>query len=142
MRTDRNDSNGDGAFVHLGGSGAVVEHGSQGVSITGNRFEDLSSGAIYTGDTEANRNAELESRNNTYERNTILHPGLEYTDSVAIWGGYEAGTSISHNTIESLPYSGISLGWGWNQAEVRAPFSRDNKINANRIVDALMPWSE
>ncbi|MFE6734750.1 discoidin domain-containing protein [Microbacterium sp. NPDC057741] len=142
VRTGRDVVIDGGSFQHLGGAGAVVEQGSQGVSITGNRFEDLSSGAIYTGDTESNPAAELESRGNTYERNTILHPGLEYTDAVAIWGGYEAETSISHNTIEYLPYSGISLGWGWNQAEVRKPFSRDNHIDGNRIVEALMPWSE
>ncbi len=142
VRTGRDVVIDGGSFRRLGGAGIVVEQGSQGVSVIGNHFEDLSSGAIYTGDTEANPVAELESRGNVYERNTILHPGLEFTDAVAIWGGYEAETSISHNTIEYLPYSGISLGWGWNQPEVRNPFSRDNRIDANRIVEALMPWSE
>jgi beta-glucuronidase len=129
-------------FRHLGGAGVVLENGTQGSGVTDSTFTDLSSGALYTGDAEPNPPAELESRDNTYERNTIVEAGVEFTDAVAIWGGYEAGTSISYNTLETLPYSGISLGWGWNQPEAREPFSRDNAIAGNRIIDTMMPWSQ
>ncbi|MEZ3159960.1 discoidin domain-containing protein [Microbacterium sp. BWT-B31] len=128
--------------LHTGGAGVVLEAGTQSSGVTHSHFEDLSSGAIYTGDMEPNPPAELESRSNTYEHNVVRSPGREYTDAVGIWGGYEAETSISHNTLEQLPYSGISLGWGWNQTVARSPYMKDNRIDANRIIDAVMPWSE
>ncbi|GAA1725619.1 right-handed parallel beta-helix repeat-containing protein [Isoptericola hypogeus] len=132
----------NGEFRHLGGAGIRLEQGTQRSAVTGSRFTDLSGGAIYTGDTEPNPTASLESRDNTYERNTISNIGTEFTDAVAIWGGYESTTSISHNTIEEVPYSGISLGWGWNAPGARSPFSRDNRIESNRIIDTMMPWAE
>ncbi|MGW1003522.1 right-handed parallel beta-helix repeat-containing protein [Streptomyces sp. NPDC002520] len=124
-------------FSRLGGAGVILEQGTQDSSLTRNRFTDLSSGAAYIGDTEPLPTPELIGARNTVAYNTIRRTGVEYTDSVGIWAGYEAGTVIDHNTLEELPYSGISVGWGWNQPEARTSVLRDNRITDNRITDVM-----
>ncbi|MEU4699520.1 right-handed parallel beta-helix repeat-containing protein [Nonomuraea dietziae] len=126
------------SFARLGGAGIIMEKGTKDSAVTGSTFTDLSSGAVYVGDTEPNPPAELQGERNTVARNTITHIGVEYTDAVGVWAGYESELSIDHNTLEKLPYSGISVGWGWNQPEAQRPAMRDNRITGNRIVDAMM----
>ncbi|MFF1257520.1 MULTISPECIES: right-handed parallel beta-helix repeat-containing protein [unclassified Streptomyces] len=124
-------------FSHLGGAGVVFEAGTQDSKITRSRFTDLSSGAAYTGDTEPMPAAELAGARNTVAYNTIRRTGVEFTDAVGIWAGYEAATVIDHNTLDDLPYSGISVGWGWNQPEAQKSVLRDNRITNNRITNVM-----
>ena len=42
--------------------------------------------------------------------------GKEDWGCVGIGVGYVRETAIEHNEISHLPYTGISLGWGWNKA--------------------------
>jgi beta-glucuronidase len=124
-------------FSRLGGAGAILEAGTKDSSLTRSSFTDLSSGAIYVGDTEPRPGDALAGERNTVAYNTISRSGVEYTDSVGIWAGYEAELAVEHNTLSHLPYSGISVGWGWNQPEARVSVLRDNKVTANRITDVM-----
>ncbi|MEU8527518.1 right-handed parallel beta-helix repeat-containing protein [Streptomyces sp. NPDC048629] len=125
------------SFSHLGGAGVIFEQGTQDSTLTRSRFTDLSSGAAYIGDTEPQPAAELAGARNTVSYNTVRRAGVEYTDAVGIWAGYEAGTVVDHNTLDDLPYSGISVGWGWNQPEAQASVLRDNRITNNRITNVM-----
>jgi hypothetical protein len=40
------------------------------------------------------------------------------------------GVSIRHNEVAQVPYTGISLGWGWTKT---ANAMRDNRVQANYI---------
>lgn len=124
-------------FTHLGGAGVILEAGTKDTSVTRSRFTDLSSGAVYVGDTEPRPEAELAGERNTVAYNTIRRTGVEYTDAVGIWAGYEAGLTVDHNTLDDLPYSGISVGWGWNQPEAQKSVLRDNRITDNRITNVM-----
>lgn len=124
-------------FSHLGGAGATLEAGTKDSSLTHSVFTDLSSGAVYAGDTEPMPDASLAGERNTVAYNTITRSGIEYTDSVGIWAGYEAGLTISHNSLDHLPYSAISVGWGWNQPEAQKSVLRDNSVTGNRITDVM-----
>ncbi|MFB4419736.1 right-handed parallel beta-helix repeat-containing protein [Streptomyces sp. QL37] len=124
-------------FRNLGGAGAILEAGTKDSSLTRSAFTDLSSGAVYVGDTEPRPGAELAGERNTIAYNTIHRSGVEYTDSVGIWAGYEAGLTIDHNTLGHLPYSGISVGWGWNQPEAQQSVLRDNAVTGNRITHVM-----
>lgn len=124
-------------FSHLGGAGAILEAGTKDSSLTRSSFTDLSSGAVYVGDTEPMPAASLTGERNTVAYNTISRSGVEYTDSVGIWAGYEAGLSVDHNSLDHLPYSAVSIGWGWNQPEAQKSVLRDNKVTGNRITDVM-----
>ncbi|MEU8701367.1 right-handed parallel beta-helix repeat-containing protein [Streptomyces sp. NPDC048680] len=126
-----------GRFSHLGGAGAILENGTKDSSLTRSSFTDLSSGAVYVGDTEPMPDASLAGERNTVAYNTISRSGVEYTDSVGIWAGYEAGLTVGHNSLDHLPYSAISVGWGWNQPEAQKSVLRDNKVTDNRITDVM-----
>ncbi|MCT2546119.1 MULTISPECIES: right-handed parallel beta-helix repeat-containing protein [Streptomyces] len=137
VRGGRHISIENGRFSRLGGAGAILEAGTKDSSVTRSSFTDLSSGAVYVGDTEPMPSAALAGERNTVAYNTITRSGVEYTDSVGIWAGYEAGLTIDHNSLDHLPYSGISVGWGWNQPESQKSVLRDNKVTGNRITDVM-----
>ncbi|MER5277259.1 right-handed parallel beta-helix repeat-containing protein [Streptomyces sp. NPDC002809] len=124
-------------FTHLGGAGTILEAGTKDSSVTRSSFTDLSSGAVYVGDTEPMPGAELTGERNTVAYNTISRTGVEYTDAVGIWAGYEAELTVDHNSLDHLPYSGISVGWGWNQTEAQTSVLRDNRVTNNRITDVM-----
>ncbi|MFE3946380.1 right-handed parallel beta-helix repeat-containing protein [Streptomyces sp. NPDC059118] len=124
-------------FGHLGGAGAILEAGTKDSSVTRSAFTDLSSGAVYVGDTEPMPSTALAGERNTVAYNTITRSGVEYTDSVGIWAGYEAGLTVDHNSLDHLPYSAISVGWGWNQPESQKSVLRDNKVTGNRITNVM-----
>ncbi|WP_335976676.1 galactose-binding domain-containing protein [Streptomyces sp. CA2R106] len=127
----------DADFTHLGGAGAVLQDGTQDSAVTHSTFTDLSSGALYVGDTDPDPAPELAGRDNTVAYDTIDHAGAEYTDAAGIWAGYEAGLTVDHNTLEHLPYSGISVGWGWDQPGAQTSVLRDNRVTGNRITDVM-----
>lgn len=49
---------------------------------------------------------------------------------VAICAGYVRNINIEHNEISDVSYTGISLGWGWNQT---VNCMRNNRVYANNI---------
>ncbi len=66
--------------------------------------------------------------------NTIRRVGLDYPGTCGIAAGFVRGAVIEHNLIEDVPYSAISLGWGWTLA---ASALADNHIRRNRIRRAM-----
>jgi hypothetical protein len=70
---------------------------------------------------------------NTITNNYVHNVGVEYTGAVGIWGGYARKTTIGHNEIGDLPYSGISFGWaGWH-TNATTPFTNPN-IQADNVI--------
>jgi hypothetical protein len=47
-----------------------------------------------------------------------------------IFTGYVRNIRIEHNTISNLPYTGISVGWGWSPLE---SIMENNSVKFNRI---------
>ncbi|MFB6507090.1 MULTISPECIES: right-handed parallel beta-helix repeat-containing protein [unclassified Streptomyces] len=142
VRGGRNIDIDNARFDRLGGAGAILEAGTGDSSLTRSSFTDLSSGAVYVGDTEPMPGPELAGERNTVAYNTISRTGVEYTDSVGIWAGYEAELTIDHNSLDRLPYSGISVGWGWNQPEAQKSVLRGNEVTNNRITDVMQVAQE
>lgn len=91
--------------------------GTQRAEIVGSRFTDISSAAIQVGgvlarDHHPSRPADA-TRDNRIAQNLITRAGREYQDAAAIFVGYTTRTTIEHNDIADVPWSGIALGWGW-----------------------------
>ncbi|MBJ7522099.1 MAG: right-handed parallel beta-helix repeat-containing protein [Solirubrobacteraceae bacterium] len=104
-------------FRHLGGAGLDFDTGSQGNVVLGNRFTDISSAAVQVGgvlraDHHPTRPADV-TRDNRVAHNLISHVGREYQDAAGVFVGYTTRTTVEHNDISDVPWSGIALGWGW-----------------------------
>ncbi|MBQ9200854.1 MAG: right-handed parallel beta-helix repeat-containing protein [Bacteroidales bacterium] len=62
--------------------------------------------------------------------NEVFDCASEYWGCVGIIAGYVRDFLIEHNEVFELPYSGISVGWGWIRT---ANVMRDNRILANDV---------
>ncbi|HRZ83872.1 MAG TPA: right-handed parallel beta-helix repeat-containing protein, partial [Candidatus Hydrogenedentes bacterium] len=68
--------------------------------------------------------------------------GVEYEGSVGVFVGYANGVVIARNEFYDLPYSAISVGWGWGEEDAGGgaydiPFryATPTPCGANRILD-------
>jgi hypothetical protein len=59
---------------------------------------------------------------------------LQFEGAVGIVGELTQGTWIEHNEVTHTPYTGISVGWSWNQNPTTAG---NNLIRNNNIHDTL-----
>lgn len=125
-------------FTHLGGSGLELEYGTQHATIKGNRFTDISGNAIQVSGADKIHHHPDDERDvvldNEISNNYIADVATEYQGCVGIWQGYADSTRIAHNTIHDLPYSAVSVGWGWG-GYTTPTTARNNSISYNHIYD-------
>jgi hypothetical protein len=134
-------------FVHLGGAGLNLDNGSQNVTISGSVFTDISGNGIEVGNVNMPRAAaKAQTTGVKIENNHLYGIAVEYHGGVAILIGYAAGSTVSHNQVDHVPYTGISLGWGgWPDKRGRSPvanFSHDNVVSSNLIFDFMQVLSD
>ena len=138
-------------FAHLGGAGLDLEYGSSDNVVSGCRFHDISGTAIQVGGIERSDHHPGDERttvrNNHILNNLIENCAVEYMGGLGVFVGYTDATVIAHNEIRNMPYSGISVGWGWGeedagggQAAYYQPYlydtpstARNNRIEYNYI---------
>ena len=122
-------------FTHLGGAGLNLEQATN-ATVRGNVFNDISSNGIQIGDIGDYSNSDLLSTNDSIMDNYIHDIGVEFRGAVGIWVGYTRSVVIAHNQLNNLPYTGISMGWGWG-AMVTEKSAWRNQIFSNLIFDGL-----
>lgn len=122
-------------FTHMGSAGLNFQYGSKDIEVIGNTFEDLSSSAVLISDDSDNPIDPREQATGYALRNNLVRRvAQEYFDAAGIWAGYVADLTIECNDIQDLPYSGISVGWGWGTSS----YARNNHIKRNRIVNTML----
>ncbi|MCY3021134.1 MAG: right-handed parallel beta-helix repeat-containing protein, partial [Planctomycetota bacterium] len=108
-------------FTRLGSGGIDLECGSQDNEIAGCEFLDIAGTPVQIGDVLKNDHhpddERLIVRNNTVANCYIHDSCVEYKGGVGIFVGYTDGTKIVHNEICNLPYTGVSVGWGWGEED-------------------------
>ncbi|GGA55644.1 hypothetical protein GCM10011507_03660 [Edaphobacter acidisoli] len=125
-------------FQALGTAGIALAGGTRNSMVNGCTFSDLSGGAVFVGDTTASPvDPRGKSSGNVVKRNVIDSVAQEYRDNVGIMGGFNDGLTIDHNTVENLPYTGISVGWGWNY-EGNGDTQRNIRITHNRLSNFML----
>ena len=62
--------------------------------------------------------------------NKVHHIGTEYEGAVGIIAGYPENIVIAHNDVYNVPYSAISVGFGWSSANNAMKY---NVIYANKL---------
>lgn len=127
-------------FTHLGGSGLDFIEGCKGGGIDNCKFSDIAMNGVVAGSFSpaglethlpyqpADKRVVCDSL--TVNGSTFTDIGNEDWGCCAVTAGYVADTRITNNTIHDIPYTGISLGWGWNRT---ANCMHDNYVAHNRI---------
>lgn len=127
-------------FEHLGSTGLDYEEAVQGGVVRGCLFLDIAGNGLLVGsfspaahethlpyDPADRREVCTQQQiNNCY----FTEIGNEDWGCLAIAAGYVEDINIEHNEISEVPYSGISLGWGWTQT---VNCMRNNRVHANLI---------
>lgn len=122
-------------FTHLGVSGLQLYLGCKNNIIDYNTFNDISGSAISIGGISKFDPTEKDLvRDNTLANNYITKVAVEYESCVGIFVGYTEHTVITHNEIKYLPYTAISVGWGWNYKKIAG---KNNEISYN-LIDSVM----
>lgn len=125
-------------FTRLGATGVTLDDGAVDNAITGNIFEDISSAAVGLGEAGGDANdppdPAAQVRGNAITDNYVTDIGVEYEDAAAITVAYAKETAVAHNLIEEVPYTGISVGWGFG---LRPSYMSDNHVTGNRILNHL-----
>ncbi|GGN39436.1 DUF1349 domain-containing protein [Streptomyces fuscichromogenes] len=104
---------GNDANAHATGVGL----GADTVTATGNVFTQDAGGGIVVGGLQADAHHPSDSRmtnqNITVSNNLIHDVALDYRDMSSILLTYVNGATVSHNEVYNLPYSGMTIGYGW-----------------------------
>jgi hypothetical protein len=133
-------------FDHLGGAGLGFQHGVQHALVEGNTVTDVSGIGILLGAADDQQPLGGDQREiatgTTIRDNYVHHTGVDFTGAPAIVSLYTRGTTLTHNEIADVPYSGISMGWGgWRTNSVfpheNANINGDNVISDNLIYHAM-----
>jgi hypothetical protein len=127
-------------FEHLGAVGLDINNNVYDVTVQGNLFHDISDGAIVIGHWNhvyiTSPSIQVASHDNLIANNLITDVGVEYWGAPAITAYYVNNMQIVHNEISNVPYTGISVGWGWSGVP-DSTTSHDNHI-ANNLISDLM----
>ena len=127
-------------FEHLGSTGLDYEEATQGGAVRGCLFRDIAGNGLIVGSfspvahethlpydpADRREVCTHQQINNCY----FTEVGNEDWGCLAIAAGYVSDINIGHNEISEVPYSGISLGWGWTQT---VNCMRNNRVHANLI---------
>jgi lysophospholipase L1-like esterase len=127
-------------FQHLGGAGLGFQHGVWNNLVQGNTVTDVSGIGILLGavDDPLPKNDYEIATGNKIDNNYLHHTGIDFTGAPSIVNGYSRKTSITHNEITDVPYSGISSGWGGWRTNSTFPdenqnINGDNDISYNLV---------
>jgi len=127
-------------FSCLGSSGISLTNAVRNCEITGNVIRDISGSGIVAGhfnhvNPEKMDAGEARCENIEIANNVIRRVANEYLNCCGISLYYTKQISVHHNDIRELPYTGITLGWGWNMEEI-GEFG-NHVISENYIEDVM-----
>lgn len=127
-------------FEHLGSGGLDYTALTQGGMVRGCLFRDIAGNGIlagYFGDDTREAHLPYDPADRrmmcaglNIENNYITDVTNEDWGTLGICAGFVRDIRIAHNEISEVSYSGISLGWGWNQDVCGM---RNNRVENNLI---------
>ena len=108
---------GNDANAHASGVGL----GASNITVTGSEIARNSAGGIVVGGVRADAHhpgdPRMINRDITVSNNRIHDLGIEYRGNVSVLTTYVTNATMSHNEVYNMPYSGMSIGYGWGANE-------------------------
>lgn len=115
-------------FSKLGAAGLQMFGATQNCNVIGNEFYDIAGTALSLGETSLVDGKAFTYREsilpveykhftvyNKINNNYIHDVALDYGSCAGLSAAFPKETEISHNDIGNMMYSGMHLGWGWDQ---------------------------
>ena len=127
----------DCRVLHVGGTAVSLEGWCCDNKLIDNEIADAGGNGVMIGEPAAEeKNA---AAGNLVANNDIHHCGALFYGCVGVWVGITRGTSVVHNEIHDLPYTGVSVGWVWNPTPSAC---RDNRVEHNHIHHVMQSLSD
>lgn len=128
-------------FEMLGSGALDISRGAEDVCVRNCEFTQLAGSAMQIAEFSL-ASAHPSNPNEIVRKvdvcnNYIHHTGFDYKGSAGILVGYAQDITIAHNDICYVPYSAVSVGWGWAIADM----TMDDRTN-HRVEDAFPRWKE
>lgn len=130
----------DNVFTQLGNHALDMNRGVSESAVVGNVFFDIAASGVVLGVFSPSgqeihgpwnpKDPQEATRNIRIANNYIRRIGSAYPGSCGIAAGFVSEVLIENNELTELPYTGISVGWGWT----REPSAlRANTIRRNHV---------
>ena len=123
-------------FEHLAGGGLQVAR-SRESRVEHSTFSDAGGNGITIG--AAGSDPSTATERNTIENCTVERCGQTCFGAIGVWVGIASHTTVRNNEVRDLPYTGISVGWQWNDAPTDC---HDNIIRKNLIHHVMQTLSD
>ncbi|WP_118082197.1 right-handed parallel beta-helix repeat-containing protein [Streptomyces sp. CC0208] len=114
-------------FTHLGAQALEFSENSSYNVVDGNVISDVSDGGILMGVVPPDQKGT--NRGNRITNNWVHHIGAEYHAASGIWDTATQETTLAHNQVNDVPYSGILSG----PSDDLRGIMRGNRILDNRV---------
>ncbi|WP_262699601.1 MULTISPECIES: right-handed parallel beta-helix repeat-containing protein [Streptomyces] len=95
-------------FTHLGAQALEISKSSSHNTVEGNEFTDVSAGGVLLGAVPPDTRGT--NTGNRIANNWIHQIGVEHRGAAGIWNIATRDTTIAHNQVNDVPYSGIQSG--------------------------------
>ncbi len=126
----------DCKFISLGSGGISMFNAVSDSKVIGNVFRDISGTAVIIGSYQHDMTipeGEERVKNIEVGHNVIRRVANEFYGSCGISIYWPQKVQVHNNEIMDVPYSGMTVGWGWSVNKV--PDCSDIIISANRIMN-------
>jgi len=129
-------------FQNLGSAAIQMMDYVEDSKLVGNTIKDISGTSIMIGSwkTQKELNELLVPsdlcENIEVKNNVIRRVGIEFFGSPAISVYYARKITITHNDIKDVPYSGVSIGWGWGNDDPIRLDAGNIIFSHNRIINS------
>ncbi|MEU4449527.1 RICIN domain-containing protein [Actinosynnema sp. NPDC050801] len=104
---------GNDANAHASGVGL----GASNITVTRSEIARSSAGGVVVGGVRADAHhpsdQRMVNRDITVSYNRIHDLGIEYRGNVSVLNTYVSTATVAHNEVYNMPYSGMSIGYGW-----------------------------
>lgn len=141
-------------FEGSGGWGIVMRRGVQDAVVSGSRVAETGAGSLLMGELASltqrggddPRTAEIQAsighltgvgaiRDNLIEDNVFASGGHIIASAPGVILAHASNTMVRHNAVYDFAYSGVSVGWEWQESatDVFAELSNNNLVEENHI---------
>lgn len=104
---------GNDANAHTSGVGL----GASNITVTRSEIARSSAGGIVVGGVRADAHhpgdQRMTNRDITISNNRLHDLGVEHRGIVSVLTTYVTNATVSHNEVYNMPYTGMSMGYGW-----------------------------